>query len=530
MKFIYVLEDDERIQKDLFESLQSIDYRLHIRFFSTLAQFHDWLKLAVQTGPKALAMGGFKYKYDKSENLTPSATHQLRLVIAKNEMMGVQNLGLIKRAQEFFLRKQLCPPHEPTALILTAFDSPDFDISLAEQRIINNVIFKPFDKLILKQHLEYALTGHHPVSITTVASMNLNSTIEMLKDISLNSLTETGFSSINNHEIPVGAFAKYYGESFRTDNKRSALAYCTSCKKISEKEYFCEFRYFGIDNQQISQIRRNILQNKNFKTSELKNTSTKNVKILVVDENLSAALDLKDYLLDKISNAEVFVYSNYGQMLSDLADKDTVHRQQLPANFDIVFGTFELFEVEMKKRWEQIGQYLTTRMQKNGIVKSELPTLFLTSKKQLSAETLRAFNPWVADVLFLPLDRAYLLKKLLSHTSSVVSKETTTLTSTQESNSIKVANPVEITEISEAGLVLKYYREISIGAFREFILVRNEETETTEIVGTVNFNEKDKSNEKSFLNHFVFFGMKDYYLKHIRLWLREAYIKSKDQE
>ncbi len=69
---------------------------------------------------------------------------------------------------------------------------------------------------------------------------------------------------------------------------------------------------------------------------------------------------------------------------------------------------------------------------------------------------------------------------------------------------------------------------MSVGAFREFVLWRPEEVDTPEIIGTVNFTEKEK-NADYHLNHFVFFGMKDYFLKHIRLWLREAYIKTKEK-
>ncbi|MBO9667609.1 MAG: hypothetical protein J7501_12445, partial [Bdellovibrio sp.] len=194
MKFILILEDDERIKQDLFETLRSVDPKLHIRFFQDLAAFHEFLKVALTEGPNALAKAGTRHPLDTMEDITPSNTHELRLVIAKNEFLGVQNMGLIRRARDFFVRKKMCSDREPTALILTAFDSPDFDIKLAEERIINNVIFKPFDKLILKQHLEYALTGHHPVTETAVASIKISSTIEMLKEVEISSLSEIGFT------------------------------------------------------------------------------------------------------------------------------------------------------------------------------------------------------------------------------------------------------------------------------------------------------------------------------------------------
>ncbi|KHD89628.1 MAG: hypothetical protein OM95_02575 [Bdellovibrio sp. ArHS] len=529
MKFIYILEDDERIQKDLFDTLKSIDPKLHIRFFFSLAEFHEWLKSALMTGPLALAPGGRKYKDDTSEDIAPAATHELRLVVAKNEFFGVQNMGLIKRAREFFVRKKMCSEQEPTALILTAFDSPDFDIGLAEERIINNVIFKPFDKLILKQHLEYALTGHHPVTSSTVASMNIRSTIEMLKEVSLNSISEVGFTTLNNHEIKIGAMTKYYSDSFTSGNIKSVLAYCKSCKAVSDKEFLCEFLFFGADNKQVSQLRRNILQNKAHQPTELLNTHGRKTRILILDEDAASGLEIKNFFTDKFSNAEVFQYTLLGQLLSDLADKDTVHKQELPETFDLVFANYEIFEVEKQKRWEQIQQYLKDRAAKRGFELKDIPDLYLVSKRKLSFDIMKELSAWVKEIFFTPLDKSYMLKKVLCMNPGLLNKEATSVASAMNSGSLKVANPVEITQISEAGLVLKYYRAISIGAFREFILWRPEELDTPEIIGTVNFHEPDKAGG-AYLNHFVFFGMKDFYLKHIRRWLLEAYIKTKDKE
>ncbi len=110
MKFIYILEDDERIQKDLFETLKNIDPQLAIRFFPSLAEFHEWLKSAVHDGVQALARGGTKYKDDTSADIEPAVGDELRMVIAKNEFLGIQNIGLIQRAREFFIRKKWQPP------------------------------------------------------------------------------------------------------------------------------------------------------------------------------------------------------------------------------------------------------------------------------------------------------------------------------------------------------------------------------------------------------------------------------------
>ncbi|MGZ3782668.1 MAG: hypothetical protein ACXVCY_18640, partial [Pseudobdellovibrionaceae bacterium] len=364
----------------------------------------------------------------------------------------------------------------------------------------------------------------------TVAAMNIKSTLEMLKEIPPPNMSEIGFSTVNNGEIKIGALAKYYSESFKTDSKRSVYAFCKSCKKISEKEYFCEFRFFGIDNNQVSQLRKNILQNKKNDTVELKNTHGKTVRILLMDEDAAVTSELKSYFTEKLSNAEVYCYTSFAQIIADLADKDTVRKQQLPKEFDLVIANYDLFETEKEKRWEQICDAIKERAQKYGITNYDLPKLYLIAKKQMQMDEIKLLSSWASDLFFAPIDRNYFLKKILSLHPTALNKLSVSVANVMDSHPMKVANPVEITEISEAGLVLKYYRAISIGAFREFILWRPTELETPEIIGTVNYTEKDKGNGDYFFNHFVFFGMKDFYLKHIRLWLRDAYIRAKDQD
>lgn len=529
MKFIYVLEDDERIQKDLFETLKNIDPQLYIRFFPSLELFHDWLRIAMQEGPKVLASGGHPFKDDSQEAIIPTGNQELRLIIAKNEFLGTHNMNLIKRARDFLIRKKLCPELNPTALVLTAFDSPDFNIKLAEENIISNVIFKPFDKLILKQHLEFALKGHQHIKSDTISAIQIQSIIEMLKDVTTESLSEIGFTTLNNQEIKIGSFSKYYGEIFKSGDKKSVMAYCKSCKAISPTEFLSEFHFFGIDNEQISQIRRHILQNKAQKTTDLKNTQSRTNNILILEADEPLGQELKAFLEDKFSNTTIFTYTHNSQLISDLAGKDTVHRQNLPTQFDIVIANHDFLEGDKKKSWETLCRFFEDRTSKAGLGKLPTPDLYLTSRRKIPVEDMRELTKWSKDVYFTLFDKTYIYKKLLTQHPTLINKENARLGTLQEHLALKAATPVKITEISEGGLAIKYHRAINIGSFREFILWRPDEIENPEIIGTVNFHEKDKSAGDSFNIHFIFFGMKDYYLKHIRLWLREAYIKNKEK-
>jgi hypothetical protein len=95
---------------------------------------------------------------------------------------------------------------------------------------------------------------------------------------------------------------------------------------------------------------------------------------------------------------------------------------------------------------------------------------------------------------------------------------------------IQSAQQIQIDEITEAGLVFKYHRPLEIGSFRRFYLWTPNEVELRDYHANCNYYEEVKDGKNTFYNHhFVFFAMKDYYLKNIRLWVRENYIQSKSK-
>ena len=94
---------------------------------------------------------------------------------------------------------------------------------------------------------------------------------------------------------------------------------------------------------------------------------------------------------------------------------------------------------------------------------------------------------------------------------------------------VEVGNTVQVTEMSEAGLVMTYYRPITIGTFRRFVLWLPMEIGHPVMLAACNFH-KENEVDKTFENHFVFFGTQDHFLLHIRVWIRDNYVLSKQNE
>lgn len=640
MKYVYVLEKEQKFQKEIFESLQKVDPQLKVRFFDQLETFAQWVNLAIKEGASALFKGGvntFEPPSEAASSGSESASGDiLSLIVCSNEIMGSRSMQLLRKTHELFVRKKLCTPEDPTSIVITAFDDPDFDVKLVEDRIVNNVIYKPFDPMILQQHLNFAVSGRHPPSEYTLHNMKTSTTIEMLKEAQLEKISIAGFVTVSDREVGVGTVSKYYGEEFFSGDKKSVNARCIKCEKhpTLENQFRIHLHYFGLEPAQIKDIRKNLAKAKGhllkdepqiFERQEL-NT------IVVLDTQLDQLL--VDGLARAFPKATLIKYENWETFEKEQdPHKDPCFSQNnwpIPSGFKIeldaeaqkILNTnpvlkenekalglslenlkkinfdnsvlphsqdewksilnsdqplsptavhvvqiehegkrhlirvsainkkkneqgqvvgIELSVIEMapedritflKKysRWPSNPDLILMNKEFYGrLVAGEIKLSgkhFFISEKALVDVEKRPLGAQFLDSFISPVDRNFMVMKIKSVFGLL---EPSDLEVFEKKGIVKVANPVEVSEISEAGIILKYHRAMTLGAFRKFVLVAPKETEILEYLGNCNYTQEMEGEEKYFQNHFVFFGMKDHFLKYIRLWIRENYIQQKEK-
>jgi len=648
MRFVYVLEDDSKFQKEISEAIAIIDPKIQIRIFSKLESFAKWVRLMMATGPKAIAMGGDIYNYVPQVPVE-NEPHQLVLVVSKVEFLGVEQLELLRKTRKTFIDRKICTAEDPTAFVLTAFDDPAFKLKELENRILNNVIFKPFDRLILTQHLIFAIDGRHPPTINTITNQKTTAVVELLKDIQLEYFSDVGFVSISDREVPVGAISKYYGKSFLSDRQRSLFAVCQSCvpHPTTPGMFQCAFTFFSADQTQVSNLRRKIRAKEakpvNFhwgapsgKASEL--------NVVLLDEEENSPSGLGGQLEKGFQGVKVTTYPSFGAFLSDLdptqalkerdsnlkalggattatlsfdtsgmtyigaeSDKKDLaglfgislaelkskgnwfakslaneHREKYrqyvqtgkladentlsitvneipflvkatkieksPGRFqitlvepskeeqiiwlqkntklqkpvDLIIATHQLFGTGAAERWEFVKTSLKSRFGKEAKV-------LMTSKKDFGDKDERSLGNIVQDIFYKPVDRVYFLQKVKCFFPDLKEKgEKLEIRSILQNEIVKSVNPIKVTEMSEAGLIMQYYRPISIGSFREIVLWQPYEIGAPELLATCNYIEENPAQKGTYNCHFVFFGISDHFLKHIRIWIKDNYILSKD--
>ena len=684
MRFAYVLEKDPKFQKEICEVLLKIEADLQVRVFDSLETFVDWVKKMMNDGPKALATGGLIPEGFTLATASESDDHELALVIAPVEFFGTSQIGLIKKTKDYFIKRKLCTPEDPTAFILTAFDDSQVDTVKFRDGIINNIVFKPFDKLILTQHLTFGLDGRHPPSSYAIANQKFSVAIEMLKSIPAEGLSEVGFLTKSDRPLQPGTIAKYYGTPFIAERQKSMMAKVVESIPHPENpsEFMTALQFFAADPTQISQIRRRITNeaelhsyqwvksSSNLSSTPSSTASTNggtglpgsgsvsspsdqssspsvqgsanadSFQVLFIDTDKAQSESLADGLKRKFQNVQATQYDDLSDLLVELDPKaggggdasvkaftpsqetelqfdiagrvlfkssatelfghkaeDTINKtnwwvsllepdkvplwrqwiqnpttetrwkikgksnvffvkstqatkadkiltikfvelttqekmdfissqSKVPRRVDAIFIGHQYFTGTTPEKWKQLREMILNRNQQ-----SKLPAIFMVAARTFSDTEERELAQSVDDIFFKPVDRSYFLKKIkfnfpyLVPTEGVISFPTLIW-----SEKFKTANPVKISEISEAGLILAYPRALAVGEFREFLLWRPYEIEAPELWAQSNFVEENQAVKGEFNCHFVFFAVSDKVLKQIRLWLRDSYISSKEAQ
>ncbi len=644
MKYIYVLEDEAKFQDQIFDAIKVSEPEAQVRFFSSIFDFQSWIPIAIKSGPLALAEGGFKITKDTSVKPDPMADDNLLLLISKDEWLGSRQMALVRKTQDMFIRKKICTTEDPTRLVMTAFESPDFEIKLVEDRIVSNVIFKPFDELILQQHLHFALKGHHPGSEVFVHAVQVKQQVEMTKEVQMEAVSDTGFVTRSPRKIEVGKISKYYGEVFKGRSRIYVMGRCIQC--VPHPEFKDEFRvwftYMGLPSFQISDIRKSMIQRNEiefsadsfhrptqaqnnwvildpnavraqkwkdilhnsfkvtsdhitsfetfyFQTDPAAADQNQKEKAWTAAPSIKLTLDIKNHQVLKVEPETVKATKILGLSWGELEKKPLPHllspksqalwdqwiRKGLahPETFMIQSGghfyllnayadvtapqsaderVIELIEPSAQEKMAWYDQNYPNPLKsfcilvsseyvkeekipfwveliKNAKAKSLHVRVIVLFEKTPEEKMVRLLD-WVEDIFDDTNEAPYIERKLRWHYFGEPKEKMALPFLNACKEIIRVANPVEVAEISEAGLVVNYYRNISLGAFRHFVLPNNESDSFLEFRTNCNYFSAHPTEKEQFQNHFVFFGITDVYLKKIRVWILENYVLSKQKE
>lgn len=616
MDYVFVLEDDPLYRRQIQKALADINPLMGIKFFHDLEDFYGWIKGIMAEGARPWAEGDEK------------DSGRVRMIVSRCEFIGHERLELLYKVRDLFVRRGMSPAEEPCTFVLTAFDDPGFQIAQYQNPIIYNILFKPFDELILREHLSFALGGRMKPKEFGLTNQKIQTVVEMLKTVDMESFSDIGFTSRSNKAFELGYVSKYYGEAFASEKSNSVFARLAKCQPHPQypNEFQLEFQFYGNDSSQISAIRRRIrgkdrhhaperhppkaptidspvfvvVEPRDADFESIAGTLRRKIKGAVIqrfnslklfDDELGSPFKAKsgivsaniyglemnrDYAIVNCEPADATLWneplknSNFAkyfppQELKALAlwmmGPSKEYMAQTTYNGGVGVLRFEkadkkisMSEPDINERlkflrarrsvkdsvsalivngkdldpanlglWESVKKTMTTEL-------AAMPPAYLVVETPVKEDDKKLLAAHFEDIFVNPVDRGYFLQKLAFRVPGLkILEDPVTIAEVKHAEKIKTANPVEVEELSEAAMTMKYYRAISPGSFREFILWQPYILGAPQLLGTSYASEEVDGKDGGFKISMVLFGMRDQLLKSIRLWIRDNYVHAKEK-
>ncbi|MFP5520250.1 MAG: hypothetical protein ACLGGX_10120 [Bdellovibrionia bacterium] len=499
MAWLMVLENDDMMFRLLKEGLDAVDPNLEIKRFRQVKELLGWLMQLEKKEPEIIAQ-------------IPNS--KFKGLITEIEGWGFKDITLIQKLKPLFVKLGYAENEEEICILLTGHDHPKLILKRYEHRFVNNFIFKPFDKLLLIQTLETAFNGRLPVKKYHINNFKTSAQIEMLKEIKLSEINEAGFSTLSDQEVKSDVVAKYYADFLETSQHRSAFGRSLNCTKILETQMFrVELGFFALDQQQSFNLQKLIREQNNQRPYS--NGTNKNSVFVFIGHESSNLTQQLEPSIERFFSGETQKFKNVAEFNKSLE------------SLDPSFLIKQYFVFLDSSAW--LGNEINETISFKNMHQDYKLKIFLLSARIFNEKDEKELIQHVEDIYYAPFNRAYIIKGIKARWRNLQNKEEIFTSYGQFEKTIFVSNPVELKEVSEAGVVLRYYRELPVGTFREFIFWMPNEVDIPEIVGQCNYVEYDKE-AKSYNCHFVFFGMRDFHLKHIRLWILQNYIESKKED
>lgn len=478
MGLYLVIDPEEKTKAEILAALEQIDNQAQIIYKTSIAQ---WRK-------------------DRAEKQETKL--EFDLIVLNFEEFEITNWpDELKQ-----VRTEISLGKDPN-IILVGYESPNLSRKLLTRLDFFNFVFKPFDKLILKETVHTAMSKKKRITPLEIKAQKSAAFIAVLKEIELQSVSELGFVTLSDELIPAGATSKYFSNLFQHEKKVSTWAQCLKSVPHPGKPntFINQFQLFGIESGALMALRRHIQSHKsNVASSALwylgKPAKSRTVTMALVAPDGTQSRKLKADLENYFQNFEC-----------DLLDPQKSPLEKKHPQYDFVLNWSDVGPEALKKEFGEQTKFF-----------------WLLEGFAIEDDRTKVVGKY-ADCFILPIDKSYMFKKLKIHVADLEPKEEIELLNIFSHEKMKSANLIQISEINEIFLTFNYHRELTYKTFREFTLFSDDERNMIELPAFCAFAEKNGNEKGKFIHQFLFFATTDHYLKAIRVWLLQDYISQKQK-
>ncbi len=402
-------------------------------------------------------------------------------------------------------------------ICFTSYDAPGINRKHILNLGVFNLLYKPFDSLILKESLNMALktSEHDNVQIKPIEMKPQASTayVGILKEVDIIAICDLGFFTQSESLIPINSFSKYYSKIFSHEKKQSVWAVCVQSLAVPNRPdtFLNRFHFVGIESPVLMKLRKHLQENKAQRTkvsmwSFNESGVDRKLSIGVVDV-AGGSLQLKADIEKHFKNVTVDLLTYSSENPSEI----------FPSTYDAIINAHPLIAPEI----------LITSVPPG-------PKPILLCDKALTDDQFKQLLSLYREIFRQPLDRSYFYKKLKLLLPDLQFHELPEVINITSNEKLKAANLVKISEICELYLVFTYHRELPKQSYREFAFTTEDENQMIQLPAFCSFTlrgtSEQGSSEPVFIHQFTFWGTTDHYLKQIRLWLLHNYIEKNQKE
>lgn len=374
-------------------------------------------------------------------------------------------------------------------ILISLFDDPKFSKN-AHTWPIQNLLYKPFDLTILKEHTRFALMKNKKVQTQYVHTTRSKAEIESLKKLKAIHLTETGFKIAKTQPLNIGNVYKFYHSLFANNKQQHIWG-----RVVSESDASYELTFAQLNPVILSAIRKKIVgAPTKVKNAVWTGRNTVNLTNIIICLNLS----------EEGQNATIadLLQRNFDD-ISFVDKKDLKGR----ARIDLLISDVQYEKRQLENSFEPNLTYI--RLITNKAIKR------VDLEERFSAEVLR---------LEKPLDKAILVKMIKQLFPLLREKEAQQVITIGFEEPLMLSTLIEVEEYSEAAVGFQQATPILIDTILDITLSQEDESLLKEMKAKVHYVDAVPNSNGVYYHQMILYGMKDEFLKLIRLWTLQRHI------
>lgn len=441
----------------------------------------NWDGLAKSLNHKILTfdnLASFQDEFKKTEN----AAQIITLLMLPAETLTANPIEFINELKTTY----------GCEILISLFDNPKYGKNI-DKWPVQNFLFKPFDLTILKEHTRFALLKNQKVQTEFVHTTMAKAEIESLRKFKIIQLTEFGFKINKASPLNLGEVYKFYHPLFMNQKQQNVWARVISTQDNSFELLFCQ-----INSVVLAQVRKRILAaGTRVRGAVWPGRVTSPNTLLAIHLNFNEqgqTAILTDLISRNFSNV-LFIDKKYLKPVGN-------------AKVDLVISDTEYTKSEVESHFGLGVTYIQ-------IVTKPLPRAELEAR--FSLETIRIEKP---------LDKAILVKLIKQLFPQMAETDPSPLITINFEEQILQSSMMELDEYSEAAFGFKQSVPLPLDTVLDIALSQDDETLMKEMKAKVHYVDDSPKSSGAYYHQLILFGMKDEFLKLIRLWTLRKHIQT----